>query len=417
MNFSIFELLTHEKMVFLAILSCGLYTGYTDFRYGKIANIYTVFLISLGITSQVLFISEGDLTWAHSCVTIFGGLGLAFAMFYTGIWAGGDAKLFWGISLLIPPSAFSRTPETQFYPLILLVNIFILFLVYVILTSLFKTTLQQQKVLISRSFVAQLKQFPRRFLQVLSYIGIGGLAFYIPLRLGVELDLAIRIILFMTIVFAFNKGVEKHIPQKYEIVFHIPFVLLALFLAIPSLIELGTFIVFIFLIPWFLLMFGTFVRSLFIREVPIAKLRPNMIPAERIVKIEQEGMADKYVKVSAGFANPGEENIIVDVSSEGLTPDQIAQLQHLAAKGSLNAFENKLLTQEKIPFAFMIVIGALVTLFAKGMVYSLVQSAKLGQILESMKSFFPWQKKYPELLYLVFESHITANQQQFVGYR
>ena len=374
--------------MFIAMLSCGLYTGYTDFRYGKIANIYTLFLIGFGVISQGLFIGEGDITWLHSCVTILGGLGLAFAMFYAGIWAAGDAKLFWGISLLMPPNAFSRTPATQFHPLILLVNIFILFLVYVTFTSIFKTTFQQQKTLIARSFTAQLKQFPRRLLQVLSYIGIGGLAFYIPSRMGVELDLAIRITLFMAIVFAFNKVVEKSIPQKYEIVFRLPFLLLALFLAIPSLLQLGTFVIFIFLIPWFLLMFGSFIRFLFTREVPIANLRPNMISAERIVKVEQEGMADKYVKIAAGFANPAQENVIVDVSSEGLTSEQIARLQQLAAKGDLSEFENKLLVQEKIPFAFMIVIGALVTFLTKGMVYSLVRTVELSQILESMKSFF-----------------------------
>lgn len=383
-----FQLLTHERMMFIAILSCGLYTSYTDFRYGKIANAYTLILIGFGVISQIFFLSAGEILWFHSCITIFGGLGLAFAMFYAGIWAAGDAKLFWGISLLMPPNAFSRMPETQFYPLILLVNIFILFLGYIILKSIFKTTFQQQKSLISRSFIGQLKQFPRRILRVLSYIGVGGLAFYIPSHMEVELDLAVRIMLFMAIVFAFNKGVEKHIPQKYEIAFYIPFLLCALFLAIPSLIQFGTFIAFIFLIPWFLLMFGTFIRFLFTREISIANLRPNMISAERIVKVEQESMADKYVKIAASFANPAQENVIVDVSSEGLTSEQIARLQQLATKGDLSGFENKLLVQEKIPFAFMIVIGALVTLMSKGIVYSLVRNVEFNQILERVRSFF-----------------------------
>ena len=370
MNFSIFELLTHERMVFLAILSCGLYTSYTDFRYGKIANIYTVFLIGFGIISQSIFISEAEITWFHSCVILFGSLGVSFAMFYTGIWAAGDSKLFWGISLLMPQSAFSRTPETQFYPLILLVNIFFLFLVYITLKSIFKTTFRQWKTLISRSFIMQLKQFPRRALRVFSYIGVGGLAFYIPSRLGVELDLAIRTTLFIAIVFTFNKVVEKYIPQKYELAFRVPFLLLAIFLAIPSLIQFGIFIVCIFFIPCFLIMFGSFIHLLFVKEEPIKSLRPNMISAERIVKIEQQDMADKYVKVAAGFANPAQDNIIVDISSEGLTTEQIEQLQQLAANGNLNEFGNRLLIQEKIPFAFMIVLGALATLLAKGMVYS-----------------------------------------------
>ena len=167
MNFNIFELLTHERMVFLALLSCGLYTGYTDFRYGKIANTYTLSLIGFGIISQALFISGEDISWIHSCVIIFGGLGITFVMFYTGIWVAGDAKLFWGISLLIPPNVFHHTPETQFYPLILMMNIFILFLGYITLTSIFKMTFQQQRTLITRSFVGQLKQSPQRLLQVL----------------------------------------------------------------------------------------------------------------------------------------------------------------------------------------------------------------------------------------------------------
>ena len=383
-----FQLLTHERMMFIAILSCGLYTSYTDFRYGKIANAYTLILIGFGVISQIFFVTAGEITWIHSCAILLGGLGLAFVMFYTGIWAGGDAKLFWGISLLMPPSAFSQTPETQFYPLILLVNIFILFLGYGTLTSIFKTTFQQQKVLISRSFASQLKQFPQRMLRVLAYIGVGGLAFYIPSHLEVEFDLAIRITLFMAIVFAFNKVVEKSIPQKYKIVFHLPFLLLAFFLAIPSLLQLGTFVIFIFLIPWFLLMFGSFIRLLFTREVPIANLRPNMISAERIIKVEQKDMADKYVKIATSFANPAQENVIVDVSSEGLTSEQIARLQQLATKGDLSEFENKLLVQEKIPFAFMIVIGALVTLISKGMVYSLVRNVEFNQILGRVRSFF-----------------------------
>lgn len=391
MNLSVFELLTHERMVFLAIVSCGLYTSYTDFRYGKIANIYTAFLIGFGIISQALFISEGNITWMHSCVTLFGGLGISFVMFYTGIWAAGDAKLFWGISLLLPPSAFSLTSETQFYPLILMVNIFLLFLVYVVLISLLKTTFQQQRTLIAKSFTTQLKQFPQRLLRVLAYIGVGGLAFYIPSRMGVELDLAIRITLFMAIIFAFNKGIEKYIPQKYGTAFHVPFLLLALFLAIPSLIQLGTFIVFIFLIPWFLIMFNAVIRSLFTEDIPVENLHPNMIPAERVVKIEEQeeqNVKDRYVKIPAGFANPAQDNVIVDVSSEGLTPLQIEQLHQLAAKGSLKEYENRLLIQKKIPFALMIVLGAVVTLLANGMVYSFVRGAELNQMLERIGSFF-----------------------------
>ena len=384
MDLNIFQLLTHENIIFFAILSCGLYTGYTDFRYRKIANIYTLFLIGAGMSSQVLFISQGSITWIHSCINLFGGLGISFVMFYLGVWAAGDAKLFWGISLLMPPEVFSRAVETQFYPLILLINIFLVFLIYIALKCLFKMPLPEQRKLISVSFIAQLKGFPRRILQVLSHIGVGGLAFYIPAQLGVELDLAVRVTCFVAIVFAFNKIVETYIPENYQVVFHIIFVLLAIFLVIPSLIDLGILILFVFLISLFLLIFSSFIHSLFTKATQITDLKPNMIPAERIIEIKEEQGFDKYVKLPASFANPAQDNIIVDVSSEGLTDEQIANLRRLARQGRLQGFENSLLIQEKIPFAFMIVIGALVNFLAKGM----VQNAELSQMVESIRLIF-----------------------------
>ena len=61
MTVNLFESVTHESMVVLAILSCGLYTDYTDFHYGKIANVYTLFLIGFGVISQALFVIEGQM--------------------------------------------------------------------------------------------------------------------------------------------------------------------------------------------------------------------------------------------------------------------------------------------------------------------------------------------------------------------
>ena len=113
-----------------------------------------------------------------------------------------------------------------------------------------------------------------------------------------------------------------------------------------------------------------------------------MIPAERVVRIQQQQGSDRYVKIPAGFANPAQDNIVVDVSSEGLTHDQIAHLHQLDANGCLQESENGLLIQEKIPFAFIIVIGALVNFLAKGMIPSFIQSVELSQIIESLRLFF-----------------------------
>ena len=379
MNFNILELLTHEKMIFFAILSCGLYTGYTDFRHGKIANIYTLMMIIFGVVSQALFVTAAEITWIHSCITLFGGLAIAFALFYTGIWAAGDAKLFWGISLVMPPSAFSHMHETQFYPLILLTNIFLVFFVYIIFKSIIKMPIRRQGTLISNSFVTQLKQFPKRLLQALSCVGVGGIAYYIPRQLGVELDLAIGIAVFMTVAFTFNKLVEKHITGKYKIAIHTSVGILTIFFVIRSLTNLGAFAAFIFLISFFILLSGSYVRSLFTKQIPIKNLKPKMIPAERIVRAENQNGIDEYIKIPASLANPAQDDIIVDVSSEGLTHEQIAHLHRIATDECWQESDSKLLIQEKIPFAFMIVIGALINLLANGMAYSMVQRVELSQ--------------------------------------
>jgi len=388
MNFDIFQLLTHEKMIFLAILSCGLYTGYTDFRHGKIANIYTLILIVFGIMSQALFVTSGEITWLHSCMTFFGGLAISFALFYTGIWAAGDAKLFWGISLLMPPSAFSHMQETQFYPLILLANIFLVFFLFITLKSVIKMPIRKQGLLISSSFLTQLKQFPKRILQALSCVGVGGAAFYIPAQLGVELDLAIGIAVFMTVAFTFDKLVEKHIVGKYKIAIHAGVGILTIFLVIRSLTTLGAFVAFIFLLSFFLLLSGSYVHSLFTQETAIRNLKPNMIPAERIVRTQTQHGTDVYIKVPASLANPAQDDVIVDVSSEGLTDEQIVHLHRLAADGYFQEPESGLLIQEKIPFAFIIVIGTLVNLLAKGMAHSMIQRVEFSHILENVRALF-----------------------------
>ena len=58
MRLDIFEFLTHERIIFFAIPSCGLYTGYTDFRHRKTSNIYVLFLVGFGIMSQPLIESR-----------------------------------------------------------------------------------------------------------------------------------------------------------------------------------------------------------------------------------------------------------------------------------------------------------------------------------------------------------------------
>ena len=133
------------------LLTVGLYASYTDIRFRRIENRWTFVLIGAGVLSQIVFGVLGY-TSATRILILFGiALALAFSLYFFGLWSPGDAKLFWGISLLLPPTLtygqLGSLP-TEYPPVALLINAFVpyfvLFLAITLVRGAWRTRGKEQ---------------------------------------------------------------------------------------------------------------------------------------------------------------------------------------------------------------------------------------------------------------------------------
>ena len=111
----------------IALLFC-LYGSYTDLQSGRIPNVCSFGLIYAGVIAQLLFVINGSTSITAAGTTIFVGGVLFFVLYWFGFWAAGDAKLCWGVSMMLPLSFFQDTKMgINFPPAVLLINISIIY--------------------------------------------------------------------------------------------------------------------------------------------------------------------------------------------------------------------------------------------------------------------------------------------------
>ena len=103
--------------------------------------------------------------------------------------------------------------------------------------------------------------------------------------------------------------------------------------------------------------------------VDVKGLQVGMIPAEQIVRVEQPDGTVRYQKKQVGFSSGQDENVIISPNPSGLTLEEIAQLQDLAAAGAFAQFGNRINVQPSIRFAPVISVGALLTILCQGPFY------------------------------------------------
>ena len=103
--------------------------------------------------------------------------------------------------------------------------------------------------------------------------------------------------------------------------------------------------------------------------VDVNGLQVGMIPAEQIVRVAQPDGTVRYEKQQVEFSSGQDDNIVISPDPTGLTTEEIAELQHLAAAGAFAEFGNQINVQPSIRFAPVISIGALLTVLCEGPFY------------------------------------------------
>ena len=220
----------------------------------------------------------------------------------------------------------------------------------------------------------QKKELLEKFFSLLVLIGVGSVLTYLLQYFGWELD---RFLSFALVLVAFML-IQKLLsllpktPVYYAVVGFV-----CVWLAVqstPSLpiflsglaFFLGLYIVVFVIAKQLVLSLASITLD---NAVDVSGLQVGMIPAEQIVRVEQPNGTVRYEKKQVALSSGQEDNIVISPDPAGLTTEEIAQLQDLAAEGALAEFGNRINVQPSIRFAPVISIGALLTILCQGPFY------------------------------------------------
>ena len=364
-------------LIFLALVFCG-YASYTDLKTQKIRNFCSLGLLYVGTLSQLMAWYLGTTTPLYILGLFLGSGLIAFAFYWFGIFSPGDSKLFWGLCLIFPLSLFRNlSGALSFPPLVLTLNIIVPYSIGILGYLLFKFVFMRNKLDLFRYFFKsnfQKTSLLEKFFSLLVFIGIGSPLTYLLQRFGWELD---RFLSFVLVLVAFTL-IQKFLsllpktPVYYAVVGFV-----CIWLAMQSTPSLPIFLSGLaFFLGLYLVVF-VIAKQLVLslasvtldNAVDVEGLQVGMIPAEQIVRVEQQDGTVHYEKKQVEFSSGQDDSIVISPDPAGLTTEEITQLQNLAAEGAFTEFGNQINVQPSIRFAPVIAVGALLTVLCQGPFY------------------------------------------------
>ena len=364
-------------LIFLALVFCG-YASYTDLKTQKIRNFCSLGLLYVGTISQLMAWYLGTTTPLYILGLFFGSGLIAFAFYWFGIFSPGDSKLFWGLCLIFPLSLFRNlSGALSFPPLILALNIIVPYSIGLLGYLLYKFTLMRNKLDLFRYFFKsnfQKGTLLEKFFGLLLFIGIGSALTYLLQRVGWEPDRFLHLVLVL-VAFTLIQKLLSPLPKTPVYYAVVSFV--CVWLAVQATPSVSVFLSgFAFFLGLYLVVF-IIAKELVLglasvtldNAIDVNGLQVGMIPAEQVVRVEQPDGTARYEKKQVGFSSGQDDNIVISPDPAGLTPEEIAQLQDLAAEGALAEFGNRINIQPSIRFAPVISIGALLTILCQGPFY------------------------------------------------
>ena len=364
----------YQTFIIIVLIACSIYACYTDFKYRKIKNMVSLGLVGFGIFNHVIYFLFGGIVAKGNLITsvilIIGGCLLGMVLYVFGIWSAGDAKLFWGFSVAAPPMLFTTVQGSgNTLPLMMLENIFVVYLIFILPTLLLKTSREAklsvfiENIRNTESLVKSLKRaffdLPYFLLLVHSFsflIGHYLLRYISPIILGI---FSILFIIF------FNQLIDKHGLEKYRN--FISLLCLVGILLIPSLrilyLILAPIIFFIlFLLKPFLWQVG---QSAYVKDISFSDLTEGEIPAERILQVTMANGQIHYEKEPATFPKRKKDKIVLDVSSKGISQSKVEEVQKLWRDGAFQQLGDTIKVQEHVSLAGVICLGCLLTILCK----------------------------------------------------
>lgn len=364
----------YQTFITLVLIACSIYACYTDFKYRKIKNVVSLGLVGFGILNYVIYFSFGGIVAEEnrttSMILIIAGCLIGVVLYIFGVWSAGDAKLFWGFSVAAPPMLFTTIQGSgSKLPLMMLENIFVVYLMFILPTLLLRTSREVKlsvfikNIKNTESLVNSLK---RAFFDLPYFLLlVRAISFLVGRYLFSYLSPIVLGFFSILLIIVFNRFVEKYGFEKYKS--FISLLCLTGLLFISSLrglyFILAPIIFFIdFLLRPFIWQVG---QRAYVKDINFSTLTEGTIPAERIFQVTMPDGQIGYEKELAVFPKPKKYQIILDVSSKGISQSKVEEVQKLWREGAFQQLGDTIKVQEHVRLAGVICLGCLLTVLCK----------------------------------------------------
>ena len=365
--------------ILLTIITVGfcIWATYTDMRTGKIKNICSIGLLYAGVISQLMLLLLGKTIISTSLsVFIIGGI-IAFGSYWLGILAPGDAKLYWGIVLILPPSVWGRNFSAIPNPaLIIFVNMFIVYLVYSVVHTAVKYFTLHKTFPLPKTFPVKdfIRQLPENLMSLLRFLAILLCVEFFAYQSKSPFTF-FHLVLAIILSYALDRIAKKFQIKAYISypVYFIPAVVIFVSNPVLLLAYWKKFLLFAVVYRLVLPIISAYMLNLDMSclstLVPIVNLQPGMIPAEKIIGTEtDEGTT--YRKEPAVISDSFDKNVLVSPAPEGLSDEDVRELKEIEKSGSFEDFGGTLAIQHSVHFAPIILTGTLLTILSGGIFYA-----------------------------------------------
>ena len=360
----------------IAVCFC-LWATYTDMRTGKIKNACSIGLLYAGVISQVMFLFlEQTIISTSLSVFIIGGI-IAFGSYWLGILAPGDAKLYWGIVMILPPSVWGRNLSAIPNPaLIILVNMFSVYLVYSLIHTGIKYFTLHKTFALPRALPVKefVRQLPENLLSLLRFLAILLCVEFLAYQSRSQFTF-FHLLLAILLSAALDRVTKKFRIKAYISypVYFIPAVAIFIFYPILLLAYWKKFLLFAVVYRLVLPLISTYMLQLDMSclstFVPIEQLHPGMIPAEKIIRTDTND-GTLYRKEPAFVSESFDKNVLISPTPEGLSDESVQALKALGKSGCFDDFGGTLAIQHSVHFAPIILTGTLLTIVCGGVFYA-----------------------------------------------
>lgn len=355
--------------IFILILIFGVYTSYTDIKYGKIKNIAILLLLISGLFINIFStktLSTFDLNiksdFIQSIINIIIAFTFGFFLWSACLWSEGDAKLFLGYSLILPVFTYKYGYISFFPSLVILINTFIPIAIFYIFNSFLHTKLENLKINIKQVFS------PKNIINLI--LNVFGL-FFILETFFKHFNISLNFTLQMIILFVLMEVLNK-ISSKAALIFSIIGSILRIIFSFSSIFILSFLFQLLSVVAVFLtLKLLISITEFYPESVKIQDLKTGMTLGERLVKTKKE-MKKRELSLITVFdiIQCIKEGFLGEVKTR-LTEEDVKELQNLQKEKKLKFDEIKIV--KTVPFAPFMFFGVLLTYFLQGSLFYFIQ--------------------------------------------